>query len=179
MRLFRFGEHNGAVGASDDEFDLTNQATGDDDTSVAFQVSAASTDTVSLAGSGIVFNNTFSSGVTPAFAAAIIEAQNVFQTHFTDSVTLNCSFDLGALGQSFSGKNSYHPIIVSYAAFKAALASHATTADDKAAVASLPATDPSNGQGFGISVGEARILGLGGAAGSGVDDTIVLNSSLN
>ena len=57
-----------------------------------------------------------------------------------------------------------------------ALQSHATSADDLAAVAALRnLPDPSGGKGFEVSLGEARALGLVGA-GSGIDDAVTLNS---
>jgi hypothetical protein len=143
----------------------------------ASQQFGTSSDTVSLAGSGLIFQNTFLSGVTPAFKAAVKAAENFLQAHFTNAVTLNCSFDLQSIGPSFAGSNTYDPINVSYATLKAALGSHATSSAGRAAAASLPTDDPSGGRGFAIAVGEARILGLAGA-GSGIDDAIVLNSSL-
>lgn len=136
-----------------------------------------STDTVSLVGSGLIFQNTFLSGVTPAFRAAVTAAENFFQTHFTNAVTLSCSFDLQSIDPRFAGLNTYDPINVSYDALTTALGSHATSSDGRSAVASLPTTDPSGGRGFAVPVGEARILGLAGA-GSGIDDAITLNRSL-
>ena len=65
---------------------------------------------------------------------------------------------------------------MSYSAFVNALEAHAATATEEAAVASLAnLPDPSHGAGFEVSIGEARILGLAGA-GSGTDDTVILNS---
>jgi hypothetical protein len=146
-------------------------------TDAVSQSLVTSTNTVSLAGSGLIFQNTFLSGVTPAFMAAVTAAEHFFQAHFTNSVTLNCSFDLQSLSPSFAGSNTYDPVNVSYAALKAALELHATTTVGRAAAASLPTVDPSAGRGFAVAVGEARILGLAGA-GSGIDDAITLNSSL-
>jgi hypothetical protein len=56
---------------------------------------------------------------------------------------------------------------------------HETTSDQITAVNSLShITDPTRGQGFAIPIGMARILGLAGA-GTGIDDTITLNSNLS
>ena len=52
-------------------------------TSTVFQHLIMSTEAVSLAGSGLVFNNTFGSGATSAFKAAVTAAENFFQAHFT------------------------------------------------------------------------------------------------
>ena len=138
----------------------------------------ATSETVTFAGSGMVFNNTYGSHVSAAFRTAIISAENFFQSHFNNQVTLNMSFDLGSLGSQFAGSNSFSPVSnVTYTDLVKALSSHATTADDLASVRSLPAVDPSGGVGFSIPIGMARILGLAGG-GSGVDDTVVLNQDL-
>ena len=137
------------------------------------------TETINLAGSGLVFVNTLGSNVTAAYHSAIIAAENFFQSHFTNAVTLNMSFDLQALPLAFSGQNFFNPVAnFSYAALSTALRQHATTADDIAAVASLPIADPSAGHGFELSIGMARILGLAGA-GTSIDDRIVLSSNLS
>jgi hypothetical protein len=148
-------------------------------------------ETVKYAGSGLVFVNQYGAGVTAQFHDAIIKAENFFQSHFTNSVTLNMSFDLKPIDDKnsdgswkFSGFNTYNPLAFSYASLKNALTAHATTADDLAAVSSLPTSDPSGGKMFDVSVGMARILGLANpyiiaTGGSGIDDTISLNSHLN
>src|ERR1700712_606054 len=69
----------------------------------ALQPLVTSTETVSLAGSGLIFQNTFLSGVTPAFRAAVTAAENFLQAHFTNAVTLSCSFDLQSISPSFAG----------------------------------------------------------------------------
>ena len=133
-------------------------------------------ETVTRGGSGLVFVNTYGAGVTATFRSEIIAAENYFQSHFTNACTINCSFDLQQLNPAFSGQNNFSPIIVSYAALRAALTTHATSPDDLAAVAALATlSDPSGGQGFEVPLGEARILGLAGP-GSGVDDAVVLNT---
>jgi Ca2+-binding RTX toxin-like protein len=134
-------------------------------------------ESITLAGSSLVFANTYGAGVTDAFRAAIITAENAFQSHFTDAVTVTMSFDLVAMDPAFSAHNDYAISAVSYSAFASALAAHATTTDDKTAVAGLPAGDPSAGAGFWIPAAEARVLGLA-AQGPAIDDTITLNSSL-
>ena len=68
----------------------------------------------------------------------------------------------------------------SYATYVAALEAHATTADDAAAVATLPTVDPSGGAGISLSVAYARILGLAPAATSttAIDVSVTLNSTV-
>ena len=138
----------------------------------------AGSETITHAGSGLVFNNAYGSGVSTTFRNEIVAAENYLQTQFTNSTTINVNFDLQSLNPAYSGENSFNPILVSYSTFVNALASHATSALQKAAVASLQhLSDPSHGAGFIIPVGEARILGLaGGPSGGTIDDSVVLNS---
>jgi Ca2+-binding RTX toxin-like protein len=135
------------------------------------------TESVTLAGSGLVFINYYGSGVTDAYRSAVITAENYFQSHFTNPVTVGMDFEFTPLGQNFSAQNSFSAISVSYSQFTSALAAHETTVNDQLAVAGLPASDPSQGAGFSISGAEARILGLAAQSNS-VDDTVTLNSSL-
>jgi hypothetical protein len=132
-------------------------------------------ETVTQLGSGLVFNNTYGAGVTEAYRAAIVAAETNLQAQFTNPVSVALHFDTQSLGPEFSAQNTYALVGVSYADFAAALASHATTADDRLAVAGLPQNDPSHGIGFWISSAEARVLGLS-TVPKAVDDTIVLNS---
>ncbi len=165
---------NGALASSESSlFEDGAQASAAIDPGVGVAAEA-----VFLAGSGMVFNNTYGSGVSAAFKLAIIAAEAFFQSHFTDAVTINVNFDLASLGSQFSGRNTFSPLQhVAYTTLTAALSAHATTADDLAAVRSLPAADPTGGVGFAVSVGMARNLGLVGG-GSGVDDNIILNSDM-
>src|SRR4051794_30758848 len=134
---------------------------------------------VTVGGSGLVFHNSYGAAVTPTFRTTIIAAENFLQTHFTDAVTITVSFDAQPLAPNIAGENSGDSIHnVSYATFAAALRAHATSADDLAAVAALPASDPSGGVGFDIPIAMARILGLAGAGSGGLDQQIILNSSL-
>ena len=136
------------------------------------------TESVTLPGSGLVFVNYYDDSVTPAYRAAILTAENYLQSHFTDATTVGVGFNFASLGGSFSAQNSFTSTPVSYSAYVAALASHALTADDRLAVAGLPASDPSNGAGFSIAAAQARILGLGVQTNS-VDDHVTLNSDLS
>jgi hypothetical protein len=137
---------------------------------------ANTTESISQAGSGLVFVNTYGANVTATFRNEIVAAENYLQTHFTNSATINASFDLQSLSPSFAGENSFTYVTVSYAQLVGALASHATSADDRAAVAALQALpDPSGGQAFAVPLGEANVLGLYGAY-SGTYDNVILNS---
>ncbi len=134
------------------------------------------TESVTLAGSGLVFQNYYGAGVTEAFRAAILNAEHDLQSHFTNAVNVVMSFDLSPLAPGFSAKNDYNLVHVSYATFVNALKAHATTASDFAAVAALPSADPSNGLGFNLTAPEARVLGLAQQTFS-IDDAVVLNSN--
>jgi hypothetical protein len=139
-------------------------------------LTAASPNVVTHQGSGFVFNNTFGSGATTAFENDVVAAESYLQSQFGNACTVNCTFDVQQLDPSFSGQNNFSPIHVTYSAFVSALTQHATTTTAEAAAAALAnLSDPSNGAGFDVSVGEAQILGLA-SADSGTDDTIVLNS---
>jgi Ca2+-binding RTX toxin-like protein len=132
-------------------------------------------ETVSLAGSGIVFDNSYDDGVTSQVRGAIITAENYLQAHFTDSVTLNIAFDYDPGGPDAVASNVFRTYPVSYTQLVAAMTAHATTADDRLAVAGLPATDPSNGAGFQITSGEAQALGI--LPPTDVTDvTVIINS---
>ena len=137
-------------------------------------------ETVTVSGSGLVFENTYGSNVNSTYRTTIVAAENFLQTHFTDSVTISVSFDAQPLSPNIAGENDGSSIHnVSYATLVAALTARATSADDLAAVAGLPATDPTAGVGFDLPIAMARILGLAGpGSGTGTDQQIVLNSSL-
>ncbi len=136
------------------------------------------TEAVALAGSGLVFVNSYSDNVSDAYRGAVLTAENFLQSHFTNPVTVDVNFDFQSLGGNFSAQNSYDETSVSYASFAAALATHATTADDILAVNGLPAVDPSGGAGFSLPTTQARILGLAVQTNS-IDDTVTLNSDLH
>jgi hypothetical protein len=139
---------------------------------------ANTTETITYTGSGLVFVNTYGSGVTTAFRNEIVAAENYFESHFTNSCTITCSFDLQSLNPAYSGENSFYATAGSYSTFVNALSSHATSADQLAAVAALEKLpDPTGGAGVELALGEARILGLAGPPSSGsIDDSVVLNS---
>ncbi|HEV7384919.1 MAG TPA: NF038122 family metalloprotease, partial [Phenylobacterium sp.] len=135
------------------------------------------TEAVTLAGSGLVFVNSYSANVSDAYRGAVLTAENFLQSHFTNPITVDVHFNFQSLGGSFSAQNSFAETQVSYASFAAALGAHVSTTDDALAVNGLPAFDPSGGVGFSLPTTEARILGLAVQTNS-VDDTVTLNSDL-
>jgi len=141
-------------------------------------------ETVTLSGSGLVFVNSYGSAVTTAYHTAILAAENELQSHFINAVTINVSFDFGPLSGGFIAFNNFfNTQTVSYTTLKNALTSHATSADDLAAVAALPAAAPSNSHsssgttGFEVTAGMARILGLEGPSNT-TDDNLILSNSI-
>jgi len=140
---------------------------------------ALSSETVTLAGSGIVFNNTYDDFVTPQVRSAILAAENYLQAHFTNPVTLNIQFTYTPLADGSGAENSFFTYPVAYADLVGAMTSHATTADDRLAVAGLPLSDPSNGLGFRITSGLGQALGLlQPSTGGGPDVTVMINSGV-
>ena len=135
-------------------------------------------ESVSLAGSGLVFINSYSAAVTDAFRASIIDAENTLQSNFINPLTVSVSFDYAALGKRFIAQNTFDQINVSYETLTAALRAHATSENDVLAVNGLPPSDPSNGVGFSIPIAQAVLLGLVSPT-SAIIDTIILNSGLN
>jgi hypothetical protein len=137
------------------------------------------TDTVSVADSGLVFNNTFEASVTTAFEDNIITAEQDLASLWTNSVTLNLEFtavDEGNTGDlAFNEWPSF--VNVTYAQLKTALASHATSSYALDAVAALPATDPNpaGGADWALPEAYARMLGLSTIAPT-FDDIVTLNT---
>jgi hypothetical protein len=122
---------------------------------------------------------TFDSTITSDPNAATIEAtintaiQN-FENAFSDNITVNITFAEGN-GQPGGSSTAFNN--VSYAAYQAALASHATTADDTAALASLPTgpnspVDSSSTQSGTLTSGMNTVSGLSETRSLRVGDPI-------
>jgi hypothetical protein len=133
-------------------------------------------------GGGIIFNDTFTANCSQAYIACVVAAENAIRSLWTNSVTLNVTFDAQASGTSagFLAENSYYYVNVSYASLKSALAAHAFGADAQSAVSTLPATDPNpaGGDDWSIPVSYARMLGLTNASAP-FDDMVTINTSYN
>jgi Ca2+-binding RTX toxin-like protein len=133
---------------------------------------------VTLAGSGLVFENTYDASVTDGYRSAILTAETYLQSHFSNPVTIHATFDFEALDSSFAVASNVGFIIhLTYDRFTAALRGAATTADDLTSVAGLPIADPSDGAGFSIPTSEARALGFN-VSPSAFDVEVHLSSSL-
>ena len=162
---------------SQDSMSASDNNVTDPDLNVSPFQGASPTTIESGAPSGLTFINSFTSEVTPQYRNAVLAAESDLQSKIANTITFNVAFDFKPL-TGFSGSNSFSVVQVSYADYKAALTKHATTADDLAAVASLPSIDPTTGAGLAVSGGLAQILGLAPASND-VDDTVTLNSRLS
>lgn len=147
--------------------------------------SSPSTTSTTSSTSAFVINISWDSSVSSAptgFTTAVLAASQYLESQFTDAVTLNISVGYGevngtslgsnALGTSQTFLNSY-----SYNAITGALATDATSADDKAAIASLSATAPVNGT-FWNTTAQAKAIGLASAGGTSTDGYVGFSSSL-
>ena len=135
------------------------------------------TEAVTLAGSGLVFINTYDTGVTDAYRTAVITAENYLQSQFTNALTVSVEFAFSPLSSNTTAENNFNEVDVSYSTLVSALRTHATTAAGVIGVNGLPATDPSNGVGFAIPEAQAVMLGLAPQSND-INDTVTLNSNL-
>jgi hypothetical protein len=130
-----------------------------------------------------VITPTFDTTITSDPQAATIEASinrviQAYEDSFSDNITVNITFQevTTGLGGSSTATNT-----VSYTSYLAALTSHATTADDTTALASLPAgpTTPVGGSGnTNVTLANALANALGLASAASVSSTISLNTSI-
>jgi hypothetical protein len=123
---------------------------------------------------GLVFNIIYDSSVANApagFTAAISYVVQFYENNFKSPVTINLDVGWGeidgqslgsrALGESETYLNDY-----SYNQVRAALVGNATSADQQAAIATLPSTAPTGGTSYAVATAEAKALGLAGASSS-------------
>jgi hypothetical protein len=158
-------------------------AAADDDTAAAGGGSSAGTVVQMGAAGGLIFNITFDSTVAGApagFKSAIAAVVNYYASVFHDPITVTLDVGWGEVaGQSLApgalGESETNLGVFSYSQVRAALARDAKSADDTAAVASLPGSDPTGGGSFVIATAEARALGLG--TNAAVDGYVGFSSS--
>jgi hypothetical protein len=135
--------------------------------------------------SQLVITPTFDSTITSnpnstQIQATINQAIGFYQTNFTDNLTVNITFKID---ETISlGMSSFFTGTVNYSDFRSALASHATTANDALALASLPmgTSNPANGNSsMTLSTPNLRALGFSGSPPPGQPDgTISLKMSI-
>jgi len=128
-----------------------------------------------------IFDSTITSDPNAATMEATINAAiAVYRQNFSDSVTAYVTFKEMTNGL---GASESEDVAESYPSYRAALVSHATTADDHAALDSLPvaSSNPVNGNSFvDVHYPLARALGFSGAGSSpsSPDGTVLLNTSI-
>ena len=129
---------------------------------------------VSTPGSGLVFVNTYDPACTTQFEACVVAAEKQLECLFTNSDTINVTFDEASTAPStqnpypYALGNTSYGYTYSYSTLRAALL--------KAAPGDvLPSTDPSGGANWWIPEAYGRMLGLTSATGS-PDLTVTLNT---
>ena len=136
------------------------------------------------ASSSLVINISWDASVQSApsgFTAAVLAAAHTLESQFVDPVTINLSIGYGevngrALGSDTLGASQSYLDRFSYPTLRNALAADATSADDRAAAASLPAASPVAGT-YWTTTAQAKALGLAAANGPATDGFIGFSSS--
>ena len=149
--------------------------------------------TTGAALSGLVINASYDSSISDlatsspslysAVTGAITDAIQFFESHISNAITINIDFGFGevegmALGGNALGESSsVYGSTVSYHTLLHALQNHATTANDIAAVGTLPANSPVGNSPFAVPDAEAKALGLMAANSAGIDGYVGLSST--
>src|SRR2546423_2723450 len=132
----------------------------------------------------MIFTTNFDASVGSApngFVSTVNAVAQFFQSTYSDNVTVNINVGYGqvggqtvtTLGQSSTFLNTY-----TYDQVRNALLSDAKTADDSAAVSTLPANSPLGGATYWVARAEAKALGLLGVSAS-TDGSVGFSSSAN
>jgi hypothetical protein len=123
-------------------------------------------------------NFTFDASVNSApaaFKTDLAQVAQFYENNFTDPVTINLNINFGNTGLFPYGFFFATPSFT-YAQVKTALAADAKSADDLAAVNSLPSNDPTGGDGVPMTRAEAKALGLIPSDNT-IDATLTLSST--
>ena len=147
--------------------------------------STTSTTTGGSQTSGLIINVTYDASVANApagFKADVAAAVQYFESHFSDPITININVGFGevnglAMNSGALGQSMYFVDPFNYSQVKSALAGDAKSAADLSAVASLPASDPTNGGTFWVTSANAKALGL--VTGSSTDGFVGFSSAAN
>jgi len=111
------------------------------------------------------------------FKTAVAAVQQLFESTFTDPVTVNIQVDFGPLGHGLLGQSSYGLNTYSFSQITAAVRANSKSGDDVNAIASLPTTDPIPGtHHYVMTPAEAKALGLLGATTT-LDGTATFSSA--
>jgi hypothetical protein len=161
-----------------------------------FVVDLTGAETVTFPGSGLAFVNTYDPSVTADYRSAIIAAEHALQSHITNAVTINEHFSMKApdpgktdfvasnspfyLNQFLDTGNITPAGGYPFADLRSALISADTaSSDDKTAVTTLNSisSDPTSGDGFFVTLAQAKALDLWPANDPHSDGTIYLDSN--
>jgi hypothetical protein len=134
----------------------------------------------------LVFDVTYDPSVATApavFETAFQDAINLYQTSYTDPITINIDVGWGEidgtplspgnLGQSRTNQQGNF----TYTRVRSALISDAKSPADFQAISTLGITDPTGGRAFRMSDAEAKALGLLAANASGIDGWVGFDST--
>ena len=120
-----------------------------------------------------------------AFKACVAAVANFYDSAFNDPITVNLHVGFGEVqgqllppGSGAASISDYTPQQYTYAQIRAALTKDAMSGNDKIAIASLGATDPTGGGMFSMTTAEAKALGLSTQT-TNIDGWVGLDSSPN
>ena len=112
------------------------------------------------------------------FKSGCVAAIQDFENAFTDNITINITF-LAQSGTSVFGLSNYQVgTTYKYSAIYNALSSHATSAADATAIASLGG-DPTNNSNFVVNNADAKALGLISPTAPGKDGSVTIGTGFN
>jgi hypothetical protein len=128
----------------------------------------------------MILNITYGANVASApaeFKTAVAAVQQLFETTFTNPVTVNIQVDYAPLGHDGLGASTYELKTFSFSQITTQLAAHSKSVDDAFAIASLPTADPIPGtHHYVMTTAEAKALGLRGAS-TALDGTTTFASN--
>ena len=118
------------------------------------------------------------------FKSAVSFAVGQMDALIADPITLNLTFSWGQennipIRAGAAAQNQSYGGYVNYATLYGALSSHATSAYDHTALATLTATDPTHGGQYYVPTAMMKALGLLNATSTAPDGFVGLDSSLN
>ena len=145
-------------------------------------LSAPAPTTVTTSGSALTIKITWDASVASApsaFMTGVIAAAQAFEANFNNAITMSIAVGYGeiagtSMGAGALGESESYLQLVNYGSLRTALATHNSDATTAAVLASLPASQPVNGN-IWLTTAQAKALGL--ATGSGLDGYIGLASS--
>jgi FG-GAP-like repeat len=109
------------------------------------------------------------------FDMAVNAVVQFYDQELTNNITVNVTFAWGSLGAGTVAQNNFYYDTYSYATIVSALKATQSSADDIAAYTTLPANDPTGGNGYMVTAAQARVLGLPFGS-TPFDDFVTLNS---